>query len=125
MYLLNGTSVITGYYYIKNNSQDRSSRFLIKFLLFDFIVSTIGMFTRIIKYNESLHYLKDTLFYNEYWFFNPVIVIIFALYAMYFRSSLHSKLFRQLLIFGIILFIFFIILLTYQFGYMPRSITII
>lgn len=75
-----------------------------------FFASTIGMYARIIRNNEALHYLNDTIFYNDYWFFNPLIVLSFAIYAYYFRLNLKNRLLGQIVIFGIFFFVSFSLL---------------
>tara|TARA_R100000935_G_scaffold37524_1_gene58589 strand:+ start:101 stop:829 length:729 start_codon:yes stop_codon:yes gene_type:complete len=107
IYLLIGCSVIAGYYYLNLNPADKITGFFVYYLLFDFFASTVGMYARIIRNNEGLHFLKDTFLYNDYWFFNPVIVIGFALYAFYFRLNLKNNLLRQLLAIGIFSFVSF------------------
>ncbi len=103
MYLLKGFSLIAGLYFLLHNPKDKTTRFFVAFLALIFFVDIVGYIPRLIKYNESLYFLKNTFLQNDYWLYNPFIIIGFSMYAWYFRLDLKSKLRKRIIVLAIIL----------------------
>jgi len=103
MYILKGSSVVAGLYFLLHNPKDKTTRFFVAFLALIFLVDIVGYIPRLIKYNEPLYFLKDTFLQNDYWLYNPFIIIGFSMYAWYFRLDLKSKLRKRIIAFAIVL----------------------
>jgi hypothetical protein len=103
--LLEGFSVIAGIYYLKRYPNDSSNKLFTYFLLFTFIVEIIGTIPAIIHNNEALHYLKDTVWYTNFWLYNPYLIVSYAAYVVYFRMSLKYRILRKILSYLIIVFV--------------------
>lgn len=103
--LLEGFSVIAGIYYIKRRPDDLSNKLFTYFLLFTFCVEVIAIIPAIIYHHEALHYLKDTLWYTNFWLFNPYLILSFSFYCFYFGIGLKSKLLKNILNWLVIIFV--------------------
>lgn len=103
--LLEAASAIAGFYYIDRNSEDKSNKLLAYFLLFTFFTEAIGTIPLIIHNQESLHYLKDTVWYTNFWLYNPYLIISYIFYVFYFSKSLQNKILRKILNYLIIIFL--------------------
>ncbi len=103
--LLEGFSVIAGVYYLKKYPKDLSNRLFTYFLLFTFFVEIIGLIPAIIYHHEALHHLKDTVWYTNFWLFNPYLIVSFSFYCFYFRKSLQNKTLKKILNFSIIVYV--------------------
>jgi len=107
VFLLEGFSVIAGIYYLRRNPNDLDNK-LLKYLLFlTFFIEIIGLIPAIIYNHESLHYLKDTFWYTNFWLYNPFIIVSFAAYAFYFRMRLENIISRKILSYLIVIFVIF------------------
>ncbi len=103
--LLEGCSAIAGFYYINKKSEEKSNQLLTFFLLLTFLTEAIGTIPLIIYHQESLHYLKGTVWYSNYWLFNPYNIISFVLYVVYFKLQLGNFLLKKILNVGIVFFV--------------------
>ncbi len=103
--LLEGFSVISGIYYLKRNPKDIENRLFTYFLFLTFTIETIGLIPAIIHYNEALHYLKDTAWYNNFWLFNPYLIVSFTFYCLYFGKSLQSRILKKIVNYLVIFFV--------------------
>jgi len=97
VFLLEGIAVICGLYYFQKNPTDKTVGFFSYFLLFTFFVETIGWFPAIIYWNESLHFLKGSFWYRNFWLFNPYLIICFVVYILFFKWHISHKKTRQLI----------------------------
>ncbi|WP_034922919.1 hypothetical protein [Gillisia sp. CAL575] len=102
---LEGFSVIAGIYYLKKMPNDLSNKLLTYFLLITFTVEITGLIPAIIYHNEALHHLKDTVWYTNFWLFNPYLVVSFAFYCYYFGRSLQSRILKNILNYSVIVFV--------------------
>ncbi len=103
MYLLKGFSLIAGLYFLLHNPKDKTTRFFVAFLALILLVDILGYIPRLINYNESFYFLKETFLKNDYWTYNPFIITGFSMYAWYFRLDLKSKLRKRIIVIAIIL----------------------
>ena len=104
-FLLEGVSVIAAFYYAIKNPWEKSIKLLAYFLLFTFFTETIGFIPRIIYNQESLQHLKETLWYSNYWLFNPYLVISFSVYVFYFNLQLQRFHLKRILNIGVCIFV--------------------
>ena len=102
MYFLKGSSVIAGIYFLNNNPKDKTTQFFVGFLMLNFLVVITSYLPRIIEFNASLNHLQNTFLNNDYWLYNPFILIGYSIYAWYFRMGLRSKLRKRIILLGII-----------------------
>ena len=105
VFLLQGFSVIAGVYYLIRKPNELDNKLLVYFLFLTVIVEIIGLIPAIIYNSEALHYLKDTVWYTNFWLYNPYAIVSFVTYVFYFRMSLKNKIFRKSLSCLIILFV--------------------
>lgn len=89
VYLLEGVAAISGFYYLRT-AIDRPTRYFVYFLLITFFVETIGLFPAIIYYNEELHFLKETFLAQNYWLYNPFLIISCLVYINYFKWNTNN-----------------------------------
>lgn len=89
--ILEGVAAISGLYYFKKNSTDKEVGFFAYFLLLTFFVEALALIPTIIYWNESLHFLKETILYSNFWLYNPYSIINFAVYILYFNRKLSDK----------------------------------
>ncbi len=103
--LLQGFSFIAGIYYLKRHPTDLSNKLFTYFLLFTFIIETIGTIPAVIYHHQVLNHLKDTLWYSNFWLYNPYLVISFAFYCYYFGRNLQSRILKNILNYSVIVFV--------------------
>lgn len=89
--ILEGVAAISGLYYSKKNPTDKSVGFFAYFLLLTFFVEALALIPTIIYWNESLHFLKETILYSNFWLYNPYSIINFTVYILYFNRKLSNK----------------------------------
>ncbi|MDT0651868.1 hypothetical protein [Autumnicola edwardsiae] len=89
--LLEGFAAISGLYYYQKKPTDKAVGFFAYFLLFTFFVETIGLIPAIIYYNEPLHFLKNTFWYQNYWLYNPYLIISFTVYILFFKRNISNR----------------------------------
>jgi hypothetical protein len=105
IFLLQGGSVIAGFYYINKKAESGANKFLTYFLLFTFCIEAIGFIPRIIYSQEYLHYLKETVWFTNFWLYNPYLIVSYTFYAFYFSINLKIKGLRQVLNYLVTIFV--------------------
>jgi uncharacterized membrane protein len=105
VFLLEGFSVIAGIYYLRRSPNDIDNKLLTYFLFLTVSVEIVGFIPAIIHNHEALHHLKDTVWYTNFWLYNPYLIVSYAAYVVYFRMSLENKTFRKILSYLLIIFI--------------------
>ena len=103
--LLEGLAAICGLYYYKKNPTIKTVGFFSGFLLFTYFVESIGMIPAMIYWNESLHFLKDSFWYSNFWLFNPYLIINFVVYILYFKWNISSKKTRKFIDKALLLYV--------------------
>ncbi|GGW86589.1 hypothetical protein [Salegentibacter mishustinae] len=103
--LLEGLAAICGLYYYKKNPTNKKVGFFSGFLLFTYFVESIGMIPAMIYWNESLHFLKDSFWYSNFWLFNPYLIINFVVYILYFKWNISSKKTRKFIDKALLLYV--------------------
>ena len=93
--LLEGFAAISGLYYFKKKPTDKAVGFFSYFLLLTFFVEVLALIPTIIYWNESLHFLKDTFLYSNFWLYNPYLIISFVVYILYFTWNISNRKIRQ------------------------------
>ena len=89
--LLEGFAAISGLYYYKKKPTDKAVGFFAYFLLLTYFIEIIGTIPTIIYWNEPLHYLKGTFWYQNFWLHNPYLIISFVVYILYFYWNISNK----------------------------------
>ena len=105
MILLEGFSAIAGIYYLRKYPNDSSNKLLTYFLIITFSIETIALIPAIIYHHEALHYLKKTVWYSNFWLFNPYLIASFSFYCFYFGKSLKSGMLKKILNYLVIFFV--------------------
>lgn len=103
--LLEGFSAIAGIYYLRRYPNDSSNKLLTYFLIITFSDKTIALIPAIIYHHEALHYLKKTVWYSNFWLFNPYLIASFSFYCFYFGKSLKSRILKKILNYLVIFFV--------------------
>lgn len=102
MFFLKGASVIAGIHFLSYNPKDKATKFFVAFLALNFLVGIFSFIPRLIIHVEPFQHFQTTFLNNDYWLYNPFIILSYSLYAWYFRLGIISKLRKQLLVFGIV-----------------------
>ncbi|GHA29608.1 hypothetical protein GCM10007103_08550 [Salinimicrobium marinum] len=97
VYLLEAVAAVAGFYYLLKKPENKPVRNFVYFLLFTFFIETIGHIPLIIYRNESLYFLKNTFLGNNYWLFNPYLILNFLVYVSFFKWNLSRKHFVKIL----------------------------
>ena len=95
--LLEGFAAISGLYYFQKKPTDKAVGFFSYFLLLTFFVEVLALIPTIIYWNESLHFLKDTFLYNNFWLYNPYLIVSFIVYILYIKWNISNIKIRQLI----------------------------
>ncbi len=96
-YLLEGAAAVCGFYYFQKNPGDRANFYFACFLLLTYIVESLGWLPYIFYLHKDLNYLREGLWHQNFWFFNPYLILSYAFYANYFRTKLSRPRFRKIL----------------------------
>lgn len=91
VYLLEGVAAVCCFYYLGKNSGDRAIRILAYFLLLTYLVESLGDIPGIIYRYENLYFLKETFLANNFWLYNPYLIINFLVLIHYFKMQFHNK----------------------------------
>ncbi len=102
LFLLKGASVIAGIYFLNYNPRDRVTQFFVAFLALNFLVGIFSFIPRLVNFVAPLQHLQTTFLNNDYWLYNPFIILGYSLYAWYFRIGLRSKKRRLIVVLGIL-----------------------
>ncbi len=89
--LIEGVAAISALYYYKKNPSNRKVGFFSYFLLLTFFIEALSLFPTIIYWNKSLHFLKTTFLYGNFWLYNPYSILNFIVYVLYFKWNLVNK----------------------------------
>lgn len=95
--LLESFAAISGLYYYKKKPTDKAVGFFAYFLLLTYFIEIIGTIPIIIYWNEPLHFLKGTFWYQNFWLHNPYLIISFIVYILYFKWHISRKKIRKLI----------------------------
>lgn len=91
------TAIIGTLYYRKNKEQDTSVKYLVLLLWITVFFEFFAVLRFAIITFKQLFFLKGTIFENNTWIYNILIVLSYILYITYFRYNLANKLFRKVL----------------------------
>ncbi|WP_424493773.1 hypothetical protein [Salinimicrobium sp. GXAS 041] len=89
--LLEGTAAVSALYYFRKNPTDKAVGFFSYFLLLTYFVEAMSLFPTIIYWNEPLHFLKGTMWYSNFWLYNPYAIILFSTYILFFKGNITNK----------------------------------
>ncbi|TDN87610.1 hypothetical protein DET49_11158 [Salegentibacter sp. 24] len=103
--LLEGFAAISGLYYYKKKPTDKAVGFFAYFLLLTYFIEIIGTIPTIIYWNEPLHYLKGTFWYQNFWLHNPYLVISFVAYIHYFKWNISNNKTRKFIDKALLLYV--------------------
>ncbi|OEY74043.1 hypothetical protein [Salegentibacter salarius] len=103
--LLEGFAAISGLYYYQKKPTDKAVGFFSYFLLLTFFVEALAAIPKIIYWNEPLHFLKETFLYNNFWIYNPYLIISFVIYILYFTWNISNKKIRRIINHCLILYV--------------------
>ena len=103
--LLEGFSFVAGIYYLRKYPNDLSNKLFTSFLLFTYAVEIIGLIPALIYHHQSLHHLKETMWYSNFWLFNPYLIVSFAFYCYYFSRSLKSIILKRIINYSLIFYV--------------------
>lgn len=105
-YLLEGVAAVCGFYYFRKQPADKAAGLFAWFLLFTYLVESIGHIPYMIYRNEALYYLKDSFWGQNYWLFNPYLILSFVFYSNYFRMKLKEIRIKKTLKILIVIYFF-------------------
>ncbi|MBE7639314.1 hypothetical protein GUB10_03115 [Salegentibacter sp. BLCTC] len=108
--LLEGFAAISGLYYYQKKPTDKAVGFFSYFLLLTFFVEAIALIPTMIYWNESLHFLKETFWYSNFWLYNPYLIISFVVYILYFKWNISNERVKNIINKSLILFVVICIL---------------
>lgn len=104
-------AAIAGTYYLSKTPDLKSSKLLVLFLWLIVLVELIGTYPAIAYFTEySYLSVKGTFFEENYWLYNPFIILSFAFYVYYFRSYIKKGLWRKTFNYLIVSYVVFSIL---------------
>ncbi len=99
-------AVISGAIYVNKYREDNSSRYLFYFLFFTLFIELIfGWLPRVIGRMEILRFLENSILSNNEWIYNIYIITKFLFYTFYFNLFLKKRELRNIMIFGMFLFL--------------------
>lgn len=104
-YLLEGAAAVCAFYYCRRNPTDKWALYFAFFLLLTYFVESLGWLPYIFYLHKELNFLREGLWRNNFWFFNPYLILSYAFYANYFRIKLSRTRFRNILKVLIVAFI--------------------
>ncbi len=119
--LLEGFSFVAGIYYLRKYPNDLSNKLFTSFLLFTYAVEIIGLIPALIYHHQSLYHLKETMWYSNFWLFNPYLIVSFAFYCYYFSMSLKSIILKRVLNISIIFYVISSVLILITSGVLFNS----
>lgn len=90
VYLLEGIAAVCCFYYLGKNPEDKATRILGYLLLITYLVESLGDIPTIIYRYKNLHFLKETFLSNNFWLYNPYLIINFLILIHYFKMQLHN-----------------------------------
>jgi hypothetical protein len=96
-YLLEAVAIVAGFYFLRHKPLDTVTRYFVYFLVLTFSIETIGHIPTLIYYYEELHFLKDTFWAQNFWLFNPYLILSFLVYINYFKWKINSLGARKIL----------------------------
>ncbi|AXT53621.1 hypothetical protein D1818_23375 [Aquimarina sp. BL5] len=97
-------AALVGIIYIYKYRVDNATRYFVYFLCFSFFVELLGELPTLIKNNESLDFLNNTLLAKNAWFYNIYTIISILFYVCYFKYYLKSRYLKNIL--NILLLVF-------------------
>tara|TARA_B100000929_G_C15491749_1_gene414681 strand:+ start:363 stop:1103 length:741 start_codon:yes stop_codon:yes gene_type:complete len=102
---LESFSAISGLYFFKKKPTEKAVGFFAYFLLLTYFIEIIGTIPTIIYWNESLHFLKETFWYQNFWLHNPYLIISFVVYILYFYWNISNQKIKQIIKIGLIFYV--------------------
>lgn len=92
-------AAIAGTYYLRQRKATKYDKYLVAFLWFIVIAETVGIYAPAAYFSKYKYFsfVEGTLFTNNYWIFNIVIIASFAFYSLYFRSLLRNGIWKKTL----------------------------
>ena len=103
IYALEFFSSLAGLYYLKrNHNTHKSNKYLVYFLWFTVFVEVIGVYAPLAYFTKYKYFsfIEDTVFEDNYWWYNIYTLFTFSFFIYYFSSFLKTnsrrKIFRIL-----------------------------
>ena len=93
-YILEILSGIAGLYYLKRNpNTHKSNKYLVLLLWYTFFVEVIGAYAPLAYFSDYKYFsfVKDTVFEDNYWWYNIYILLNFSFFVYYFSSFLKTN----------------------------------
>ncbi len=93
-YTLELVAAIAGIYFLKKNTEaSNSTKYLVYFLWFTFIIEVIAIYSNITYFTdcEYFGFVYDTVFERNIWIYNIYSLVNFSFITYYFMSLLKSK----------------------------------
>ena len=107
-FILEISAGITGLYFLKKNPDTNPvNRYLVFFLWYTVFVEVFGLYAPLAYHTDYkiLPFVKDTLFANNYWWYNIYILISFSFFTYYFTSFFKQHKIVRLVILLIIVYL--------------------
>lgn len=85
------SAIIAGCFYLKNNPNTKIvNKYLVYFLFYTLFNDLIGSYAPLAYFSNYKYFdfIRDTVFKNNYWWFNIYIIISFSFFIYYFSSFL-------------------------------------
>lgn len=99
IFILELLAAISGSFYLKKISVPlKNTRFLVGFLWFTVFAEIIGSYAPIGFFTEYrwFSFVKDTMFANNFWWYNLVTILNFGFFTYYFSSYIRDRNVRRL-----------------------------
>lgn len=99
---------ITGLYFLKKNPDTNNvNRYLVFFLWYTVFVEIFGLYAPLAYFTDYkiLPFVKDTLFADNYWWYNIYVMISFSFFTYYFTSFFKQHKIVRLVILLIIVYL--------------------
>ncbi len=92
-YLLEIVTIISGCFYLKNNPNTHvANKYLVYFLFYTLFTEIIGAYAPIAYFSKFNYFglVKDTVFEDNYWWFNIYLIVSFSFFTYYISSFLDN-----------------------------------
>ena len=92
-------AAIAGIYYLRKTSATGYNKYLVAFLCIIVLVEISGWYAPLAYFSDYSYFsfVKDTVFRNNYWIFNIVIIASAVFYILYFRSFIKDENWKKVL----------------------------
>ena len=107
-YILEISSGLAGLYFLKKcPNTHKSNKYLVYFLWFTVFVEVVGVYAPFAYFTnyEYFAFVKDTVYKDNYWWYNMYFLISFSFFIYYFNSFLVSSKIKKGIKYLIVLYI--------------------